>query len=68
MAGQQHSDDIDLVKAFVDKTDALGPYSNYTWDDFFDEFKVPKSDRTDFAIGCILKQARDKYGYGKAGV
>jgi hypothetical protein len=60
--------DIDLAEAFVEKAKSLEPGEDYTWDDFFKDHGIPKRDRTDFAIGCILKQAKERFGYGKGDV
>jgi hypothetical protein len=57
----------DLAKAFVEKIRSLGPNDEYTWDDFFDEHCIKEESRSDFTVACILRQARDKYGFGKEG-
>jgi len=36
--------------------------STMTWDDFFDKMEVPEELRTDYAVGCILRQYAMKGG------
>ena len=57
---------MNLAEQYVKKIKSLPPESNYTWDDFFDEMKVPVESRTDFAVAAILKQAKtihDEYSH-----
>lgn len=53
---------MNLAEQYVKKIKSLAPESNYTWNDFFDELKVPKTFRSDFAVAAILKQAKDISG------
>ncbi len=46
-------EEIDYVKEFMKLSEK--EKMNMTWDDFFDEFNLPKKLRHDYLVGCILK-------------
>ena len=50
---------IDYVEEFIKLTDE-DCSKDVTWDDFFDHVGLPKGKRTDFLIGCIVKQAKER--------
>lgn len=48
--------DINLAEKFIEKVKD-GTAVNMTWDEFFNEFNVSVSDRSNFVVASILKQA-----------
>lgn len=52
--------DKNLTDEYLKFCDNLKDDSKTTWDDFFDFAEVPENERSDFLIGCILKQAKEK--------
>lgn len=54
--------DLDLAKEFAEFAKGLPDDCELTIDDFFNIYKVPKEQRSDFLVAAMLKQAREKYG------
>ena len=40
-------------------------FTKMTWDDLFDKWNIPKNERSDFLVACILAQAQEKLGHPK---
>ena len=46
---------VNLALEFY-KIVSKNPKTNMTWDDFFDNFNIPKKDRSDFGVACIYNK------------
>lgn len=57
----QDENDIDLALEIEYKFRTLKDDSEFTVDDFFDEFGIESNDRSDFAFAAILKEASERF-------